>query len=126
VRELLRFCTKDKVTLVFGGHPLVFFGMGLLKRIRPLEYAYWIGDYFPSSHPAIRLYERVKKWYHDRVAYAFYLSDAINRVMNGTVVDTARQRTVMWGLKPVSCCACRAAVIVLPAVRRFDPAWAGA
>lgn len=100
VRELLRFCTKDKVTLIFGGHPLVFFGMGLLKRIRPLEYAYWIGDYFPSSHPAIRLYERVKKWYHDRVAYAFYLSDAINRVMNGTVVDTARRRTVMWGLKP--------------------------
>jgi glycosyltransferase involved in cell wall biosynthesis len=100
VRELLRFCTKDKVTLIFGGHPLVFFGMGLLKLIRPLIYAYWIGDFFPSSHPVIRVYERVKKWYHDRVAYAFYLSDAINRVMNGTVVDTARRRTVMWGLKP--------------------------
>ena len=100
VREILRFCAKDKPTLVFGGHPLVFFGMGLLKRIRPLEYAYWIGDYFPSSHPAIRLYERVKKWYHDRVDYAFYLSDAINRVMNGTVVNTSVRRTVMWGLKP--------------------------
>ena len=100
VRETLRFCPKNERTLVFGGHPLVFFGMGLLKRIRPLAYAYWIGDYVPSSHPGIRVYERVKKWYHDRVSYAFYLSDAINRVMNGTVVNTPSRRTVMWGLKP--------------------------
>lgn len=100
VREMLRFCTKNTPTLIFGGHPLVFFGMVLLKRIRPLIYAYWIGDYFPSSHPVIRVYERVKKWYHDRVDYAFYLSDAINRVMNGTVVNTSVRRTVMWGLKP--------------------------
>jgi len=100
VREALRFCPKGARTLVFGGHPLVFFGMGLLKRLRPLVYAYWIGDYFPSSHPVIRVYERVKKWYHDRVPYAFYLSDAINRVMNGTVVNTSSRRTVMWGLKP--------------------------
>lgn len=99
VRELLRFCPKRERTLVFGGHPVVFFGMGFFKQIRPLVYAYWIGDYFPSSHPVIRLYERVKKWYHDRVAYAFYLSDAINKVMNGAVVNTPCRRTVMWGLK---------------------------
>ena len=100
VRELLRFCTKDQTTLVLGGHPVVFFGMGFFKLIRPLVYAYWIGDYFPSSQPVIRLYERVKKWYHDRVPYAFYLSDAINKVMNGAVVNTPYRRTVMWGLKP--------------------------
>jgi len=100
VREMLRFCPKGAKTLVFGGHPVVFFGMGLLKRIRPLEYAYWIGDYFPSSHPVIRLFERLKKRIHDRVRYAFYLSDAINRVMNGTAVETPNRRTVMWGVKP--------------------------
>ncbi len=100
VRELLRFCPKDRLTLVFGGHPLVFFGMSFFRLLRPLSFAYWIGDYFPSRHPVILLYERVKKWYQNRVDYAYYLSDAINRVMNGKVVDTARRRTVMWGLKP--------------------------
>ena len=100
VKELLRFCPRGTKTLVLGGHPIAFFGMGLFKVLRPLVYAYWIGDYFPSSQPVIRLYERVKKWYHDRVSYAFYLSDAINKVMNGSVVNTACRRTVMWGLKP--------------------------
>lgn len=100
VKGMFRFCPKGERTLVLGGHPLAFFGMGLFKLLRPLVYAYWIGDYFPSSRLVIRLYERVKKWYHDRVPYAFYLSDAINRVMNGTVVNTPCRRTVMWGLKP--------------------------
>jgi glycosyltransferase involved in cell wall biosynthesis len=99
-RELLRFCPKGEKTLVLGGHPVVFFGMRLFKAVRSLVYAYWIGDYFPSAHPVIRVYERVKKGYHDRVSYAFYLSDAINRVMNGRVVQEPCRRTVMWGLKP--------------------------
>jgi|694.fasta_scaffold123847_3 glycosyltransferase involved in cell wall biosynthesis len=100
VREVLRFCPKRQKTLILGGHPLVFFGMGVLKRLRPLVYAYWIGDYFPPSGPVIRLYEWVKKHYHDRVTFAFYLSDAINRIMNGSVVNTPYRRTVMWGMKP--------------------------
>lgn len=100
VRAVVRFCPKKTRTLILGGHPVVFFGMGLLKRMRPLVYAYWIGDFFPSRHPVIRLFERLKKYYHDRMPYAYYLSDAINQVMNGTVVDRPARRTVMWGLKP--------------------------
>ena len=100
LRAVLNFCPKRARTLILGGHPVIFFGMALLKRMRPLVYAYWIGDYFPSEHPVIRLFERLKKYYHGRVSYAFYLSDAINKVMNGTVVDSPTQRTVMWGLKP--------------------------
>jgi len=101
VRELLRFCPRNRKTLVFGGHPVVFFGMGFLKSLRPLAFAYWIGDYFPSKHRVIRLYERVKKAYQRRVDYAFYLTDAINRVMNdGMVADEPRRRTVMWGVRP--------------------------
>lgn len=101
VRELLRFCPKGEKTLVFGGHPIVFFGMGFFRLLRPLAFAYWIGDYFPSRHPVIRLYERVKKGCQRRADYAYYLTDAINRVMNdGALADTLRRRTVMWGLKP--------------------------
>ena len=102
IRLLFGFCPRNEKTVILGGHPVVFFGMGFLKRMRPLEYAYWIGDYFPSRHIVIRLFEGVKKYYHDRVAYAYYLSDAINRVMNGEVVNTPCRRTVMWGLKPYS------------------------
>ena len=100
VRFLLAFCPRNETTLVFAGHPIVCFGMGLFRRVRPIRYAYWIGDYFPSAHPLVRLFERLKKRYHDRVDYAFYLSDAINRVMNGTVVNSPNRRTVMWGVKP--------------------------
>jgi glycosyltransferase involved in cell wall biosynthesis len=101
VSHLLRFCPRREKTVVLGGHPLAFLGMSWLKLLRPLTYAYWIGDYFPSSHPVIRLFERVKKGYHDRVDYTYYLTDAINRVMNGgAVVDTPNHRTVMWGLAP--------------------------
>jgi hypothetical protein len=100
VRETWRFGSGGMKTLIMGGHPLVFFGMSFFRRLRPFVYAYWIGDYFPSSHPMIRLFERIKKRYHDRVDYAYYLSDAINKMMNGVVVQTSCRRTVMWGLKP--------------------------
>ena len=100
VLALWRFSGARETTVVFAGHPVAFFGRSILKLLRPLRYAYWIGDYFPSERPVVRLYERVKKYYQDRVDAAFYLSDAINRVMNGTVVDTPSRRTVMWGLKP--------------------------
>jgi hypothetical protein len=100
VRILLNFCPRNETTIVFGGHPIVFFGMGILRRMRPLRYAYWIGDYFPSTHSVIRVFERIKKVYHRRVDAAFYLTDAINQMMNGTVVENPNRRTVMWGLKP--------------------------
>jgi hypothetical protein len=101
VRFLLRYCPKGERTLVFAGHPLAYVGMGLLRRLRPLRFSYWIGDYFPSPRLSVRLFERMKKWYHDRVDFAFYLTDAINRVMNGgAVADAPGRRTVMWGLAP--------------------------
>ena len=100
VRELFRFCPKDQKTLVFGGHPVCFLGMGVFKLARPLSFAYWIGDYFPSRHPLIRLFEWLKRRIQRRVDFAYYLSDSINRIMNGAVVDTPCRRTVMWGLKP--------------------------
>lgn len=100
VRLVLSFCPRNERTIIFGGHPVAFFGMGFLKRLRPLAFAYWIGDHYPSPVLSVRLFERVKRWYHDRVDFAFYLTDAINRVMNGEVTSTPARRTVMWGLKP--------------------------
>jgi len=101
VRFLFSFCPRGQPTIVFGGHPIVFFGMGLFRLLRPLRYVYWVGDYFPSRHPVIRAFEWLKRYDLRRVDFAYYLTDAINRVMNGgQVVDTPTRRTLMWGLKP--------------------------
>jgi len=99
---LLRFSTHSERTLVLGSHPIAFLGMSLIKLIRPLVYAYWIGDYFSDERRIVVLFERVKKWYHARVSFTFYLSDAINRVMNGHIAACPSHRTVMWGLKACS------------------------
>lgn len=103
IRFLLEFCPRNRTTLVWGGHPVVFFAMGFFRRIRPLRYAYWVGDYYPSPRLVVRLFERLKRWYHDRVDYTFYLTDAINRALNGGKIAAApNHRTVMWGVKPVA------------------------
>lgn len=101
LRLLLNFSRGSVKTLVLGGHPIAFWGSTLLRLCRPLTFAYWVGDYFPPITLLLRLFEALKKHLQKRVEFAFYLSDAINRVMNdGRVVNTERRRTVMWGLKP--------------------------
>jgi len=100
LRALWFFSTPAETTIVFAGHPIAFFGMSFLRCFRPLLYVYWIGDYFPSTQWSVRLYEWVKRRYHARMDVAYYLSDAINRVMNDTMLESPHRRTVMWGLKP--------------------------
>jgi len=99
--ELWRFAARQKGhTIVFSGHPVTLFFMGLQKLFHKLTYVYWIGDYFPPNGFVIRAFERVKKFYHDHVDFTCYLSDSINRVMNGGMVRSEpRRRTISWGLK---------------------------
>lgn len=98
--ELWRFAAKQKGrTLVFSGHPVTLFFMGFQKLFHKLAYVYWIGDYFPPNGLVIRLFERVKKFYHDRVDFRCYLSDSINRVMNGRVCSEPMRRTISWGIR---------------------------
>ena len=98
--ELLRFAKGAECTLVFGGHPICFFGMSIWKLLRKLSYAYWIGDYFPGKGLVIRMFERVKRFYHDRVFFACYLTDPINLKLNcGRMENKPLRRTLMWGMK---------------------------
>lgn len=99
---LVYFERKEKF-VVLSGHPISFFGMSIQKFLRPsILFAYWIGDYFPSVNLSLRLFEKLKKYYHNRVSYAYYLSDTINQIFNdGKVVDNERKKTVMWGVKPI-------------------------
>ena len=100
VRELLRFCPRNQKTLVFGWHPVAFLGMFFLRWWRPLAFAMWTLDYFPSRIWKDRTFEWLCRWIHGRIEFVFYLTDAINRALNGTVINASNRRTVMWGLKP--------------------------
>jgi len=99
--EILKFAKGyDGRTLVVGGHPVCFFFMSWMKVLRRLSYLYWIGDYFPNKSLVIRAFERVKRFYHDRIPFTYYLSDAINRKMNrGKVREEKGHKTLMWGMR---------------------------
>lgn len=93
------FARNDDV-LVLTSHPVAFFGMSIIKLFRHVQYAYWIGDYFPPVHWSLIAFEKLKKYYHDRVSFTYYLSDTINAIFNGRVVQKKNKQTVMWGVQP--------------------------
>lgn len=99
---IFKYFSRNEKFYVFTGHPISLFGMSLQKLFRPnIKYAYWIGDYFPKKGILLRAYEWIKKYYNDKVSFACYLSDNINKVMNGKVVNQANRKTVMWGVRPI-------------------------
>ena len=97
---LVTFPVKKERITVISFHPISFFLMSLQKLLRDIEYVYWVGDYFPPVSLSLRLYERLKSFYHRHVRYACYLSDRINEKMNGSIFHTVHRKTVMWGVKP--------------------------
>lgn len=85
--------------ILFAGHPIAFIGMSIAGLFRRIHYAYWIGDYFPPVHWSLIAFERLKKYYHDRIPTTFYLSDRINTIMNdGVCINKKNRRTVAWGV----------------------------
>ena len=46
---------------------------------------------------------QLKKHYHDKILYGCYLSDRINKKLNGKILNTPYRRTIMWGVdaKPI-------------------------
>lgn len=95
----LYFSSKDPIIIVTA-HPYIFLGMLLQKVFRKIIFVYWIGDYFPPLTPTLRIFEMIKKFYHDRIHYTFYLGDGVNKIMNGRIVNESNKKTVMWGVKP--------------------------
>lgn len=99
LRILLRHFRRDQPVIVHASFPVAFFGLWLQRLLRRATFVYMIGDYFPPTTIVVRLFNRVQQFYHDRVACAYYLSDRINRQLNGTVLNTPTRHTVMWGVK---------------------------
>lgn len=93
------FSRKEKITMITF-HPNTLLGMGLQKMIRNIEFVYWIADYFPPVSLSLIFYEKLKKFYNNKVKYTCYLSDPINKIMNNKIVEDYTHKTVMWGILP--------------------------
>lgn len=92
-----RISMKDRA-FVLAGHPIAFFTMDIVRVVKKVTFAYWIGDYFPPVHWSLRAFEWVKRKIHDRVPITYYLSDTLNKTYNGSLMRAASHRTVMWGV----------------------------
>lgn len=97
---VLKYFKKNEKFYMISFHPLPLFFMTFQKMFREIEFVYWIGDYFPPINNMYNLFEKLKKFYNSRATYSLYLSDSINEIMNGRVLNTFNRKTVMWGVKP--------------------------
>lgn len=97
---LIKYFSRHERVIVLTGHPIAFMGMSVMRLIRNVRYAYWIGDYFPPVHWSLVLFEKLKKFYHSRVTYTYYLSDRLNALYNGSILTQPNKCTVMWGVQP--------------------------
>lgn len=97
---ILKYFSKKEKLVVYSPHPISFFAMSIQKLMRNIMFIYFVGDFFPPTAFSLRLFEKLKKFYHDRISYATYLSDTINKQMNREVLDNEYRKTVMWGVKP--------------------------
>ena len=84
---------------IIAGHPVSFFGLSIQKMLWNTKHLYWIGDYFPGDRFIIKLFEKLKKYYHDQVPFTAYLSDGINRKFNNNkIANSINHKTIMWGV----------------------------
>jgi len=92
------FPRREKL-IVITAHPYVFFASTLQKMLRNIDFVYWIADYYPPINLTMKLYEKLKKFYHNGKKYRIYLGDGVNKIMNGKVVATETSKTILWGVK---------------------------
>jgi hypothetical protein len=100
IKVLNKYCSRKENFFSIVFHPVFFFGMSMQKLWKNIRFVYWVGDYFPDKNIIIILFEKLKKFYHDRVTYSCYLSDMVNRIMNGKILNNDNRKTIMWGVRP--------------------------
>lgn len=91
---------RNEKLIVISAHPYVFFATTLQKLFRNIDFVYYIADYYPPINITMKLYERLKRFYHKGIKYRVYLGDGVNEIMNGKVLDTPTCKTIMLGVNP--------------------------
>lgn len=102
LKFIFSYFSREERLIVLSSHPISFLGMTLQRLLGKITYVYWVGDYFPPTNIFLYWYERLKKYYHSKVAIRYYLSEGINQQINGRVIEDATHKTLMWGVKSVS------------------------
>ena len=100
IKLIFKYFDKYEKFYLISFHPLPFFFSSIQKLFRKIEFVYWIADYFPSMNLLLNLFEKIKHFYHSKIKYTLYLSDTINKIQNGKVINSVNRKTVMWGVKP--------------------------
>ncbi len=97
---LMRYFTRKEKIIIISWSPISFFGMTIQKMLRNIDFLFYDGDYFPPVNTTLILYEALKRYYNQKVKYAFYSGDLINEKMNGKVLNTPYRKTALWGVWP--------------------------
>src|SRR3989338_9672060 len=100
IKAIFTHIPRNERLIVVSGQPYHLFFMTFQKLFRKLTFVYWIAYYFPPINPVLRLFEKLKAFYHKNIDYACYLGDGVNNIMNGKIMTTGRKRTIIWGVKP--------------------------
>lgn len=97
---IFKHFSKNEKLIVITAHPYVFFAMTIQKLLRKIDFVYYIADYYPPISITLRLYEKLKRFYHKGIKYKIYLGDGVNKIMNGKVIESDTCKTIMLGVNP--------------------------
>ena len=97
---IFKHFSRNKKLIVITAHPYVFFAMTIQKLLRKIDFVYYIADYYPPINITLRLYEKLKRFYHKGIRYKIYLGDGVNKIMNGKVIESDTCKTIMLGVNP--------------------------
>lgn len=92
------FSRKDSVYII-AFHPVFFLLQSCLKFFRNVHFVLWVIDYIPDPTGFLKMYQWLLFYYHRFNIYNVYLSDGVNKMMNGKVKKNFYQKTIMWGVK---------------------------
>lgn len=93
------FPQREKI--YFINHiPIFFFFNSLVRLFKDIEIIYWVADYWPMDTLVVRIFKWFMHYYHARSRIAFYMSNRINRIMNGRIINKDNKKTVMLGINP--------------------------
>lgn len=98
IRILFMFYNSKEKFYVICGHPLFSFGRSWLHILRKFQIVYFIGDYYPGNNMINFFYRHISQYYHDKSKYAIYLTNRLNKKINGKLVMTKNRHTIMWGI----------------------------
>src|SRR6266480_3277228 len=90
---LFKYFKRGDTFYIICGHPLFSFFNSFWKFFRNFKIVYFVGDYYPGTNYLNIIYRYVTNYYHKKSTYRTYLSDRLNQVMNGRVINTKNIKT---------------------------------